>query len=94
MWTPVRIGDGVEKSPRWFARAVREAKAPARVPTGSPARSQRPRERRERRSRTRSSGAPPDDPTHLAEPASGHPLHAVSLVFFAVAPPVEEGEPR
>jgi hypothetical protein len=69
-WTPVRIGGETEQAPRWFRAAVRAAKAPVQA-APAPAPSVRPRERADRRRESASTGAPPDDPTHLAEPESG-----------------------
>jgi hypothetical protein len=86
-WTPLRIGNQIERAPRWFRKAVTEAQDAQRPAAAHllPVRRSRPRARRERRSRRVSatrSGDPPD-----TKPASGSPLR----VHFTFSAPEFEG---
>jgi hypothetical protein len=84
-WKPLRIGDEVERAPRWFRRAVAEARATQAPVAVAAAPARRPRSRARRESPTRSCaarGAPPDADPHLPGPAEGLPLQLVAVALF------------
>jgi hypothetical protein len=67
-WTPLRIGDEREQAPRWFRRAVADARSARRpvAATATTPRRSRSRERRESHSgRSSARGAPDGDPHTL-----------------------------